>query len=341
MLRMANYYKIIFQLAFILLFAACSIEGQSKYEFSGYGAAGYRIYDRNKLRDYNQEVYYEGKFQADIKISKDIETQLDFRGYSEDNRVILKEFSIKSEHIELIKLKVGHIKRPFGAEQLINNEDLLTIDESYMLRTIEDIGYGGRSISLMAYYKYKEKRAEFPYSYYLSFFKDNSLNSGFVSRFSYHANNFRYSVNYLFQHKSGEERINTYGLGTDIVYDNKNTYSSIEINLVQDPVESIIRRITGNRNKDFAGGINLTNAVSFKTGEVVKAIEPVLLLGAYSPDINNLKAHTLEAVPGVNIYFDKNMRIRLNGDILFKKDKYNSLYSTIGSRFIIEFQAKF
>jgi hypothetical protein len=222
------------------------VKGQSKYEFSGYGAAGYRIYDRNKLRDYNQEVYYEGKFQADMKISKDLEAQLDFRGYSEDNRVVLKEFSIKSEHIDLMKFKVGHIKRPFGAEQLINNEDLLTIDESYMLRTIEDIGYGGRSVSLMAYYKYKEKREDFPYSYYLSFFKDNSLNSGFAARFSYHVNNLRYSVNYLFQHKGGEERINTYGLGTDLVYDNKSIYSSVEINIVQDPVESIIRRIAGN-----------------------------------------------------------------------------------------------
>lgn len=317
------------------------LSAQTDISFSGYGAVGYRLYDRNKLRNYNQEVYYEGKIQAEIKINKYLESQFDFRGYSDDNRVILREFSIKSEHIDLLNLEVGNIKKPFGGEQLIKTEDLFTIDESYMLRTIEDFGYGGRSVSLMGYYKYKKKREYFPYSYYVYLFKDNSLNSGMVTRFSYHKNDFRYSVNYLYQHKGGEERIDTYGFGGDIKYENDNLYSLLEINLVQDPIESVIRRNSYSGKKDFAGGINLTNAVSIKLGEVVKAIEPVLLLGIYSPDINDSKTHTFQTIPGVNIYFDKNMRLRLNGDVLFRKDKYNDLYSTIGSRFIVEFQARF
>lgn len=333
-------------LFFITLLTLLSIPGflfsQPEIEFTGYGATGFRFYDRNRLREINQEVYYEGKFQTEIKINKDLETQLDFRGNSEDNTVVLREFSIKSEHLELLNFEVGNIKKPFGLEQLISNEDLSTIDESYMLRTIEDFGYGGRSVSLMGYYKYnKKKREDFPYSYYVSLFKDNSLNSGLVSRFSYHNNNFRYSVNYLFQHKGGEQWIDTYGFGADIQYENGKFFSSLEANLVQDPVESVIRRIAYSGEKVFAGGVNLTTALAFDAGSIIKSIEPVILLGFYSPDTGSPEYHTIQTITGVNLYLHKDVRVRLNGDVIFKKNRYNNKYSTIGSKFIIEFQARF
>jgi hypothetical protein len=317
-------------------------KSEQEIKFSGYGATGFSFYNRNQLREYNQEVYYEGKFQADIKINKDIEAQLDFRGSSEDARVILREFSVKFEYLKRMKFKAGNIKRPFGIEQLTNQEDLYTVDRSYIQRTIEDLGYGGRSVSIQAYYNYSKKEKDFPYSYYLSLFKDNSLNNGIAARFSFHTSGIAYSVNYLFQQRGGEVKFTSHGFTSDISYESKNLSGSIEAFYIQDPVEGIRRKLANLDEIVFAGGAKITGVVSFDVdGEVIKVIEPMILAGFYVPELKETKAHTIETLIGANLYFHKDVRLRLNADGLFTKNQFNSKYTTIGSRFVLEIQVRF
>jgi len=42
------------------------------------------------------------------------------------------------------------------------------------------MGFGGRSVDIQAYYKYSKKRADFPFSYFVNLYKNNSFQSGAV-----------------------------------------------------------------------------------------------------------------------------------------------------------------
>ena len=209
-----------------MLLSSVSIKSQ-KISFSGFGSAGFIFYDREILNDYTQEVYYWGKLQADIKINKEIEAQFDMRGSSVNNTITFREFSVKFKYMEYLRFKFGNTKKPFGYELLENTENLYTVRRSITSREIALLGYGGRAVSLMAYYNYSKKRPDFPYSYALSVFKDNSLNAGFGTRFGYHAGDLGFSVNYLLQNRGGEEPISGSGMGADITWDIKDFFSSL------------------------------------------------------------------------------------------------------------------
>ena len=63
--------KIIFFIIIIAL-SVCSPNFAQEIEFSGWGATGIKVYDRNVLLGYSQEMFYEGKLQADIEYNDNI-----------------------------------------------------------------------------------------------------------------------------------------------------------------------------------------------------------------------------------------------------------------------------
>ncbi len=322
-----------------VIFTTASNYPQTDYSFSGYGAAGFRVHDRNQLRKYNQEVYYEGKLQFNYSVNKDIEAQLDLRGNSDDNRIILREFSVKFEYIKQLKFKIGNIKKPFGSEELLEREEMTTIDRSYAHQSISDFGYGGRAVSVMAYYNYSKKRSDYPYSYFVSFFKDNSFNAGMVLRGSYHFDNLAASINYAFLNKGGEYPIDNHGLCANLDYEDNNFKSALALFYVRNPYESLRRQLIGINDNSYSTGINISSSYVYNTdAEIIKKIEPVILFGYFSPDSKEAKYHTLEMILGSNFYFHKDVRLRLNGDLLLTKNLYNSSYSSIGSKVTMEIQ---
>jgi hypothetical protein len=310
--------------------------------FSGWGSTGFIFYDREILNEYTQEVYYRGKLQADIKINKKLEAQIDLRGNSVDNTITFREFSAKFEYMDYLRFKIGNIKKPFGYELLENSEDLYTVRRSITSQRIALLGYGGRSVSIMAYHNYSKKRPEFPYTYALSISKDNSQNIGVGTRFGYHTGDFALSANYLYQSRGGEEPISGNGVGADITFDIKDFFSSFEIVFVQDIDEGLRRRLQGKDDKVFAFGTKIEAAYEFDLdGEVIKSIEPLILVNYFQPDSKLTESHIIQSFVGVNVYFHKKVRARLDADIRLSKDEYNSDYSTDDSRLYIELQVKF
>ena len=333
--------KSIFKSSFILL-SCISILYSQEISFKGFGAAGYRFYDRDILNEYNQESYYEGKFQADIKIDKNIEAQLDFRGNSSDNEVTLKEFSVKFEYNEKLKFKFGNLKKPFGLDQLENREDLAYIERSMATNKMEDIGYGGRCLSLMAYYKYSEKEPEYPYSYYISVFRNNSLQTGFSGRFSYHHNDWAYGINYLLVNSSNKKSIFGSGIGLDISYENKNHFANLEIIFAQDIEESALRSWNGQDVNINALGVKSAFGIKYDTNcDVIKDIEPFILAGIFLPELDESGSHRIQTLLGVNFYFHKKVRLRLNADLRLTKNQFVDEYTTKESRGILELQVRF
>jgi len=330
-------------LALFALFTASSLLfAQEQIDFTGFGAAGFRVYDRNQLRKYNQVSYYEGKFQADITINKHIEAQIDMRGNSDDNQVKLHEFSAKFEYMKLMRFKVGNIKKPFGSEELLEREDLASVDRSHIQQTISDLGYGGRGVSVMAYYNYNKKRSEFPFSYAVSFFKDNSLNSGIVTRGVYHFDDYALALNYMYLHKGNETPLNASGFCTNLDFEHEGLKYGIALFYVRDPNESLRRQAMLQNDHVYSTGMNISSSFNFNTGgDVIKSIEPLLVLGVFAPDSKATKYNTIEALPGINFYFQKKVRFRINGDLLLTKNLYNSSYTTVGSQIVTELQVCF
>ena len=326
----------VFFLAFLINVTAQEIK------FSGYGATGYAFYDRDILNGYNQETYFEGKIQAEIKINKKIEAQLDMRGNSTEEAIELREFSLKLEYLDKVKFKIGNIKRPFGREYLTNREKLLTVQRSNVQEEISELGYGVRTVSLMAYYNYSKKHNDFPYSYALSIFKDNNLVAGLAGRFLIHSDPFSCGINYMYQSKGGDEPISTHGIGLESEFDIEDFESSLEIFYLQNPEEGTIQRLIGNDENVIAAGASFINSVEFDThGSFIDSIEPVLLLSYYIPDFNKKENHVIQILTGVNLYLTKDVRIRFNADLRLTKNEFNDDYSTKNSRGIFEMQAKF
>ena len=327
----------------LLLLLISAISFAQNIEFSGYGATGFRFFDRNRLNNPNQETYYEGKLQAEFNLKKGFEAQLDFRGNNIDKSVELREFSAKYESDSWYNIKIGHIKRPFGYEYMMNREKLWTIDRSIVQERISQLGYGSRSVAIMAYYEYDDDKSEFPYSWFLSLSKDNSSGSAVTGRVSYHFNDdLAVSGNYMYQAIGGDVPVKVSGFAADIAYRTKKFDANLEAVYVQDPVEGRIRELAGKENTVFAVGVKTMLARKFEIdGSFLEDIEPVFIAGYFVPESDISDRHIIQGVLGSNFYIDKEIRIRLNADMRFTKTEFDENYSTKESRVVLEFQVIF
>jgi hypothetical protein len=329
----------------ILFTSLTSFAQAQEVTFSGYGAAGYRILDREALLDANQEPYYEGKLQADIRISKLIEGQLDFRADSRDKRVELREFTAKIELADWVDMKIGNTKKPFGREQMFDQYEMETIDRSFIHRSLSPLGYVDRGVSIMLQRRYKEKKdsGSIPLSYQLSFFKDNSLSYGVVGRVTYHMNSdWALSASVEKQQFGWRESISALGFAADLSYDTKEMKASIEGVMAEDPIEGVRLHEVGIRENVYSAGAKLNASMNFDLGgELFRSIEPVILVGWFAPNTGQIKARTIQALAGVNVYIHKHARFRVNVDKLDTRGVYSTVSSSHDSRITLEFQLKY
>ncbi len=340
-------YKVFSILILVFVFLISSAFTQ-EIEFSGWGATGIKVYDRNVLRGYSQEMFYEGKLQANIEYNDNIDAQLDFRGNSINNSLEFREFSVKFKFAEKLRWKIGNIKKPFGFEQSINKEHLISADRSFVYNRISDLGFGGRSVSVMAYYNYSDKREDYPYSYYVSVFKDNSLISGAAARGVYHCDKYSYGLSYLFQNRGGKNSINSQGVAADFLFEKKDYSTSAEIFIVQDPVQgqtAIERNEMNGTNENesvFAAGAKMLTALEFKTdADVITKIEPYIMVSYFIPNTELTEFHMIQGVIGTNFYFTKKIRLRFDGNLIFTKNNRNEDYVTDESLVTLSLQVRF
>lgn len=328
-------YKYLKNISIFLVFSSVLLADD--FSFSGYGSTGYIFYDRSIIKGNKEESFYAAKLQMEIELTKKIEAQLDFRAMSDEHAVELREFSVKFDYYDFLKFKFGNIKLPFGAEQVESRENLLTFDRSNGHDNYSELGYGGRSIGVMAYYKYSKKRPDFPYSYYFNLYKNNGLVTGAVIRGAYHYGDFVFGGSYLFQHLSSREPLNSNGVGADISFEDKNSTISVEGNLFKDPV------VSAEKDQEIYGAtFRLTAAYKFSTdGDVIKDIEPLYMFSTYYPDISELGYIEMQNLVGANFYFSRQVRIRLQGDLRLTKSQFSDEYTTLGSRGILELQVRF
>lgn len=331
--------KIILFLIFILI--QNNLFSQ-KLKYSGYGATGFKVYEREPYIEMNQLVYYEGKIQAEVDINKNIEMQLDFRGNSEDNQVRLREFSVKFDYLKYLKFKVGNLKQPFGWEQLINRDEYYLVERSLLHENLSEIGYTERSVGIQAYNKYNPNKDSLPLSYYFMLFRDNSQHWGFTTRLTYHTSLFDYSLGYIRYYFSREGSIGTNGFSADLTFTKNRFLSNLEFFYTGELNE--MRRLKSlDINEDvYSFGTKILFLYSFNINNfIIEKIEPIYSFAFYTPKTDDFNYHQLQNILGINFYFHKDVRLRLNGDLRLVKNKFQNEYSNLNSHFIIELQARF
>lgn len=311
--------------------------------FSGFGATGVRMYDRNPVAEYNQEFFYEGKLQADIALSKKIEAQLDFRGDSDERTVILREFSAKFEYFTYARIKVGNVKKPFSVEGLTDRDEYIPVFDSHIHRRNEEMGYAGRNVGLLVYYNANlEKRPDVPFSYAAGVFKNNSYVTSAYARGSWHTGGWTGSLGYAMLSRSHDDAITTHGASADVGYRGQSFESQVELFFAQDPDEGIRRRLLGESDAVWSSGLRSLTALRFDVdGDIVRVIEPYLLLGWSAADADAARYHRIEVMAGVNVFVDDDVRLRLVADGLLTRDRYADGYSTHGSVFAFEVFVRF
>ena len=92
----------------------------------------------------------------------------------------------------------------------------------------------------------------------------------------------------------------------------------------------------------FAAGAKIFAAKIFKIDDkYIKGLEPVFLFGYFAPDFDETDYHTLQYVPGLNIYFHDDVRLRFNYNGLLTKNRFNTKYSSLFSYGVMELQVRF
>ncbi|CAG1020389.1 hypothetical protein DOJK_00299 [Patescibacteria group bacterium] len=328
---------------FLSLLLFTSIISAQEIKFSGYGATGYIHYNHEIVGENNQKTYFEGKFQADYKVSKYIDAQLDFRGNSADNSVRLREFSAKFEYSKDFQVRVGMLKKPFGFENLYDTEELPMVDHSYTADRLSELGYSGRSVSLMVYRKHDvDDPEDIPMTYYVSVYKDNSQYYGGIVRYQYHFPLLNIGFSYERMQRSYNGEIGCNGFAIDISRFGERSLVDLELSYVQDPIEGLRRRKIGLDETVYSFGGRLITSYTFEIKKmVVKSLEPVITLGIFRPDVQIPGEQVIQSMIGLNIYFNKDARLMLNADLRFSKNRASSVYSSDLSFYVAQLMVAF
>lgn len=319
------------------------IYAQTKVSYDGYIAMDARYEHGEKYA----ELYTKMKLEIKLDLTQYIKTEIDIRGNSNDPDIELKEVHALLKYDPKCRIKVGNIKKCFGIEELISQEDLYTIEEGQITKYISPFGYVGRDPGIQVYRKYKGEGS--PYSYYLGASCNQSANAALNGRISYHSLFGSWCIGFdgVYQRSSHrpekEYPPNIYAMSIDLSWHTGSLYTDLEAFWGQDPIETQLNEFRGDNKDVLFSAVKWLLAYHWDTNKtVVKGVEPLFLSSILVPDTKYMAANRIELLLGVNIYLDKDVRLRLNGDLILSTNKYNTHDRTVaaGSKIVSELQLK-
>lgn len=327
---------------FICLILLLNIELLAQYRFSGFASVGYSYVAMNNEIDYTQQTSFAAKLLFEYNLNNHIDTRIDLRASSRDLTVQIREVSINLDYFQHLKFQFGNIKKPFGAENIENIENLSTIGRSYLTQKLNRIGYGDRAIGIQAYYKYSKADPDFPYSYYLFVFRDDGEESGFTARLTRVVDNLTITGNYFLLKTPGQYPITTHAAMLASSLDFSDLSFDGELLLAQDPNEGI-KRIKKNENQEvYIIGAKISSSFLLPTsGEIIQAIQPIVLISYYQPDSSVWDDYTIQFLTGANFILDEKFKLRVNTDLLVSKNPVTKKYKGHDARLTLNLQVKF
>lgn len=327
----------------IIVFACVVLSplGHAQIDLSGYGAVGFQWYNRPAVRGYNNATYYEGKLQVESELTDRVSAQWDFRGYSDNGTVELREFSVALKYWKPVKVKIGNLRLPFGVEQMIEREEMDMVTRSYIHDRITEMGYAGRSVSIVLQRNQRDEgKNAFPFSYYVMVYKNNGLSYGTVIRAERAIDDLTFGGSIAVQRY--DENCRAVAASMNVGYTTSAWSGVTEVFVLEDPIEEKARKeMTGILSTVLSFGARVHTTVSIPVEWMnIERIEPFYEGGFFLPDNDVVTTHVFQNIIGANFYFEPQVRFRVQGNLLARRTRYNPSYSFYNSTVTVELQVR-
>jgi hypothetical protein len=311
-------------------------KGQAKTSISGWVRVGTDYVYNDRFR----ESFYQAKVQFNVKVSGDLEAQIDVRGESDTHTMELREAILTADLGKAKGLDFGHGKKRFGLEFQKSKEHLLTAERTLIYRRLEPFGFVGRDVNFRYYRNARPAGRRTGISFNLGYSEDhNTTLVGHWTRLN--------TIGSLALGASGLLQLDkidggsqaVWGFGAELLRDAAAHHVEIEAVMGQDPFQSEFEKRFGGENVYFFGGKFLYGH-RFKTSRrLLKAFEPVLVASVWTPNLDAFELNTLELLAGMNFYLAPELRIALNGDMLLtRSSKISNERTYAGSNVILQAQ---
>lgn len=298
---------------------------QKKVSYDGYVSAGWKV----EYRGFG-ESFYRAKVQLEVDLNESVEAQVDIRGRSDRREIELRGISGTLKYWERTRLKIGHLKRTFGLEEMVSRERLFSIERSLINRHMSPMGYVGRHLTIQLYQKDREK--EYLYSYYVGISYNESRTLGANARVSFHDIFGLTTLGFdaVYQRFKGElildadTPLDAFALSADVTKEFDRYHGDGEIFFGKDPLETRIGGFIGESKSIYFTGIKFLHTYRFALqGKVVQGIEPVILVSFLVPDTRDFSFNRFQLLVGINLYLDNDVRFMVNGDLISSNSRYN------------------
>jgi hypothetical protein len=309
---------------------------QTKTTISGWLRAG-TDYEYN---DRFRESFYQAKLQFNVKVSSDLEAQIDVRGESDTHTMELREAILTADLGKAKGLDFGQGKKRFGLEFQKSKEKLLTAERTLIYRRLEPFGFVGRDVNFRYYRNARPGGRRNGISLNLGYSEDhNTTLVGHWTRLNTIGSLALGASGLLQLDKIDGGSQTVWGFGAELLRDAEAHHVEIEAVVGQDPFQSEFEKSLGGENVYFLGGKFLYGH-RFKTSRrLLKALEPVIVYSLWTPNVDAFDLNALELLAGINFYIAPELRVALNGDLLLtRSSKISNERTYAGSNVILQAQ---
>jgi len=334
-LKVHNAFKyILLGLAAFLIQNVADVFAQKKVSYDGY----FEIGGKSEYDDIYIESYYKVKLETEFEINENTKIEIDMRSDSEDREMRLYEASASIDITERLELEIGDLRKRFGIEEWTSREKLPTIRRSMINRYFEPLGYVNREPGIQLEWKMED------------FFISCGIHYNESHAFTFIARGSKSKLAGFDKVFAAFQTIRTRdgqvphssAFNGGLVCNVKGFNMELEAFYGQDPIESYYSSISGEKDNVYFSALKTTISKKFSlNSKVISVFEPLLLAGILVNDIDYIDVNRIQVLLGINIYFNDNTRLMINGDLILSNHFYNKSKRTLsGSNAIIQLQIR-
>ena len=333
---MNNLAKILSMILLLVLSWSQATYAQKKVSYDGYFELG----GESKYKEIYVTSFYKVKLEYKIKLKDWIKVQIDVRGDSEDRQIELHESKVEFKLSPNFELEVGDLKKRYGLEEQVSSEKLLTIDKSFINDYLEPLGFVSRDPGFQLKWTDDGEMYSLTGGAHYNETHRVTLMTRLIKKQVLGLDRVGLCFQYVFERDTELE--NAYVFGVDVVHDLGFVNTEFEILTGQDPLESYYRKLDGkSADVNFLGSRLQVSKQIFISDDNEFSIEPLLQTFFLAKDTEKIDINSLGLLAGCNFYFDEDVRLMLNGNLVLTNHFYDKDNRTMyGSNVIGQLQVR-
>ncbi len=322
-------------LTITILYSIYSVAlAQKKIKYDGF----FELVLKGEYNDIYVRSFYTTKLEFNIQLDENTKIEIDTRANSKYRNVELYEASASINISNFVSIDVGDIKKKFGFEEWFSREKLHTIKRSMINRFLEPAGYVNREPGI--HINYEDNRS----SLCSGLHYNESHNFTFLLKG--HKNKLvglnTVFFNFQYIHRKDEPIPNSFAINAGFKDSLKYFYNEVEFFYGLNPIETYYSRVCNEKyNIYFAGVRTIINNKYYLKNFFITYIEPLILSSFLINNIENSDVNKIEILIGLNLYFNNNIRVMFNGDLILSNNEYNkNKRSLADSNIIMQLQIR-